>query len=176
VGTPDDLSEPCSDAMTQHAREHLHKLLTKFDNAMLVTRTPEGGLHARPMAVAHISPGADTFFVTSIRSPKVAEMEANPDVLVTFQGGGAFATLAGRARIVRDRTLLERYWSKAWTAWFPGGLDNPDLCVIAVLAEAGEYWDRAGMQELTYALESARAYVSGETPQPGRDHHAKVRI
>jgi general stress protein 26 len=164
------------DVMTEDTREHLHKLLSKFDNAILVTCTPEGRMHARPMAVAHISPGSDAFFVTSIQSPKVAEIEANPDVLVTFQGGGAYAAIGGRARVVRDKLLLERYWSSAWTAWFPGGVDDPDLCVIAVLADEGEYWDRAGVQSLRYAFAAAKAYVAGERPELGRDQHAKMKL
>ena len=162
--------------MAEDTREHLHKLLKKFDHAMLVSRTPEGAMHARPMAVAHVSPGSDAFFVTNLQSPKIAEIEANPDVLVTFQGGGAHATISGRARVVRDRLLLERYWSNAWTAWFPRGAGDPDLCVIAVLAEQGEYWDRAGVEAIKYAFAAAKAYVAGEQPGIGRDQHAKVKL
>jgi general stress protein 26 len=95
---------------------------------------------------------------------------------VTFQGGGAHAAIAGRARIVRDRLLLERYWSQAWSAWFPRGPRDPDLCVIAVLAEEGEYWDRAGVQAIRYAFAAAKAYVAGEPPELGRDQHAKVKL
>jgi general stress protein 26 len=97
-------------------------------------------------------------------------------VLVTFQGGGAFATIRGRARVVRDRLLIERYWSKSWTAWFPRGSGDPDLCVIAVLAEEGEYWDRAGLKGVTYAFAAAEAYVAGEKPRLGPEHHAKVKL
>lgn len=162
--------------ITEDSREYLHKLLSKFDNAMLVTCTQHGAMHARPMAVAHISPGSDAFFVASIQSPKVAEIEANPEVLVTFQGGGAYAAIAGRARVVHDRLLLERYWSRAWTAWFPRGMEDLDLCVIAVLADEGEYWDRAGVQSLHYAFAAAKAYVTGEKPALGSDRHAKLKL
>jgi len=154
----------------------LHKLLKKFDHAMLVSRTPEGGLHARPMAVAHMSPGTDAFFVAKQRSANIAEIEAGPDVLVTFQSGGAYATISRRARIVRDRLLLERYWSKAWTVWFPRGVGDPDLCVIAVHAEEGAYWDRAGVRAINYAFATARAFVAGEKPRTVRDQLAKVKL
>jgi general stress protein 26 len=162
--------------MAHDTREHLHKLLKKFDHALLVSTTAEGRMHARPMAVAHMSPGSDAFFVTSLNSAKVAEIEANPEVLVTFQGGGAFATVTGRARVVRDQLLLERYWSKAWTAWFPRGPKDPDLCVIAVLAEEAEYWDRAGVGAVKYALAAAEASLEGRAPRLGPDQHAKVKL
>ncbi|MCW5771438.1 MAG: pyridoxamine 5'-phosphate oxidase family protein [Rhodospirillaceae bacterium] len=157
-------------------REHLFKLLGRFDNAMLVTHGAGGKIHARPMAVAHLSPGSDAFFITSLRSMKVAEIDANPAVLVTFQGGGAYAAIAGKARIVHDRTLIDRYWAEAWTAWFPEGKDDPDICIVAVLAEEGEYWDRGGVQAVKYALAAAKAYVAGEKPKVGNDQHARVRL
>jgi len=160
----------------RETHEHLHELLEKFDHAMLVSHTAEGKMHARPMAVAHVSPGNDAFFVTNLQSAKVAEFEAHPDVLVTFQGGGAYATIAGRARVVRDQLLVRRYWSNARTAWFPRGADDPDLCVIAVHAEDAEYWDRAGVQAVKYALEAAKAYVTGKRPESGPEQHAKVKL
>jgi len=163
-------------AMAEDTRERLHTLLKKFDHAMLVSHTRDGEMHARPMAVAHLSPGNDAFFVTSLKSPKVGEIELDPEVLVTFQSGGAFATISGRARVVRDRGLIERYWSNAWSAWFPRGTSDPDLCVIAVQAEHGEYWNRAGVQAIKYAFAAAEAYVSGERPLLGPDQHAKVKL
>ncbi len=66
-------------------REHLYDLLKDFDTAMLVTRSADGHMHARPMAVAEMRPDADAYFVTGIDSPKVAEIKANPDVTLTFQ-------------------------------------------------------------------------------------------
>ena len=157
-------------------REHLFKLLSKFDNAMLVTKASSGELHVRPMAVAHLSPGADAFFVTSLQSPKIAEIEAKPDVLVTFQGGGSYAAVSGTARVVRDRVLIDRYWSSAWKAWFPNGKDDPDICVIAVLANSAEYWDAAGLQAVKYVFEAAKGLVTGQTPKIDRDQHAKVKL
>ena len=157
-------------------REHLFKLLCRFDNAMLVTRGAAGRLHARPMAIAHISPGADAFFVTSLQSHKVAEIEADPRVLVTFQSGGAYASIIGGARVIHDRALIDRYWSDAWSMWFPEGKDDPDLCVIAVHADEGEYWDRAGADAVRFAFQAIKAAVAGTRPDNGRDQHAKVKL
>ena len=64
--------------------QHLYDLLSGFDTAILVTRAADGHLHARPMAVAELHADADAYFVTSIDSPKVAEIYADADVLLTF--------------------------------------------------------------------------------------------
>ena len=57
--------------------EHLYDLLASFETAMLVTRGRDGHMHARPMAVAEMRADADAYFVTSIDSPKVAEIYAD---------------------------------------------------------------------------------------------------
>lgn len=51
-------------------REHLYDLLKDFDTAMLVTKSADGHMHARPMAVAELRADADAYFVTGIDSPK----------------------------------------------------------------------------------------------------------
>ena len=157
-------------------RDRLYKLLSKFDNAMLVTRGAAGKLNARPMAIAHLSPGADAFFVTSLQSHKVAEIEADPRVMVTFQSGGAYAALEGTARVVHDRRLVEQYWTDAWSIWFPDGRDDPDICVIAVLADEGEFWDRAGVEGIRFAFQAIKAAVTGKPVEIDRDQHAKVKL
>jgi len=156
-------------------RDRLYRLLSKFDNAMLITHGAAGSLNARPMAIAHLSPGADAFFVTSLQSHKVAEIESDPRVLVTFQGGGAYASISGAARIVHDRRLIESYWKDAWSIWFPDGKNDPDICVIAVLADEGEYWDKGGVEALRFAFRAAKAAVTGNPVDVG-DQHAKVKL
>jgi general stress protein 26 len=93
-------------------REHLYDLLKDFDTAMLVTRSADGHMHARPMAVAEMRPDADAYFVTNIDSPKVAEIHANPSVTLTFQSSTQFASLSGRATVVRDQALVDRLYKE----------------------------------------------------------------
>jgi general stress protein 26 len=155
-------------------QDRLHQIIKDFDNAMLVT-TANGRSHARPMAVAEIRPDGDVFFATSLQSPKIAEIEANPEVIVTFQGGSQFALVAGTAEIVRDRRLIDDMWSEAWKVYFPRGKSDPELCLIRVDTREGEYWDNAGAQGVKNAYKMAKAYVQGKIPQPDEKQHAKVR-
>ena len=163
--------------MSAHTRrEHLYDLLKDFDTAMLVTRSDDGHMHARPMAVAELRPDADAYFVTSIDSPKVAEVDASPSVTLTFQSSSQFASLSGRASLVRDRVLIDRLWKEAWKVWFPKGKTDPTIALLKFSAEDGEYWDNAGAQGLKYAFEAAKAYVTGEQPKSDQKQHAKVEL
>jgi general stress protein 26 len=84
-----------------------YDLVKDFRTGMLVTKDSGGKLHARPMSVAEMRPDADAYFATSIDSPKIAEVEADPEAMITFQDGSQFAFLSGTARITRDRALID---------------------------------------------------------------------
>lgn len=163
-------------AGTTQPHEHLYAMLKDFDTAMLVTRSQDGHMHARPMAVAELEPDADAYFVTGIDSPKVAEIEADSRVTLTFQDGKQFATVCGRVSVVRDRALLDRLWNEAWKVWFPKGKDDPEISLLKFDAEHGEYWDNAGVKGVKYAFEAAKAYAQGERPTTDKDQHGRVNF
>jgi general stress protein 26 len=157
--------------------EHLRTMLREFTTAMLVTRRDDGGLRSRPMAIAEARIDGVVYFSTAIDSPKIEELAADSRVNVAMQSGGRFVSITGRARVVKDRALLERLWSEAWRVWFPGGKDDPTLCLIAVEPEEAEYWDRSGAKGIKSFFQMAKAYVSGT--QPGDfepEQHSKIRV
>lgn len=157
-------------------QKQLYDVIKGFNTAMLVSRTATGGIHARPMAVAELKPDADVYFATAIDSPKVAEVEANPDVVITFQGSSEFAALHGTVSVLRDRVLIEQLWSPAWKVWFPQGKDDPSICLIRFVGKEAEYWDNSGLKGLKYLYEGAKAVLKGERPDVDRDQHAKVKL
>ncbi|MDQ3187360.1 MAG: pyridoxamine 5'-phosphate oxidase family protein [Pseudomonadota bacterium] len=161
---------------TPSNRQHLYDLLKDFDTAMLVTRSPDGHMHSRPMAVAELRADADAFFVTSIDSPKVTEINAHPVVTLTFQSSNQYASLSGRATVVRDQALVDRLWKEAWKIWFPKGKTDPTIAMLKFSAQDGEYWDNAGAQGLKFAFEATKAYIKGETPKEDAKQHAKLDL
>lgn len=163
-------------ATSAQRHERLHDMLGDFDSALLVTRSQAGGFHARPMAVAEVQPDGDLCFVTSLQTPKVAEIETDPEICVTFQSSSRFAAVYGRARLERDRATIEKLWSPAWKVWFPEGKDDPSLCVIHVDIRHGEYWDNAGAQGVKYAWEAAKSLVKGKRPETDDKQHARVKM
>src|SRR5262245_57478722 len=91
--------------MTAESRNHLYAVIRGFQTALLITHAPGGGMHARPLTVADVPTDGEILFATSSSSPKVAEIEADPRVLVTFQNGAQFVCILGTARVSRDRAL-----------------------------------------------------------------------
>lgn len=168
-----------SDSGTDERTRFLEQL-KRFDTAMLVTHV-DGRLRSRPMAVAEVGADGRVTFATSIASPKVDELAADAEVNVAMQSATHYLSLTGRGRVVRDRALIERLWSEAWKVWFPKGKDDPDLCLIQVDPEEGEFWDQSGGKGLRMMWAAAKAYVTGTKVDdqngvsPG-EQHAKVRL
>lgn len=157
-------------------RKHLYEMLKDFETAMLVTHSSDGNMHARPMAVAELEPDADAYFVTGLDSPKIAEIEADSRVTLTFQGPNQFAALCGRATVIRDRALLDKVWKERWRVWFPQGKDDPEVSVLKFDAEHGEIWDGAGIRSVKYKLAAAKAYAKGDRLERDQDEHSRVDL
>ena len=155
--------------------EHLVELIGKFDTAMLVTRMANGGLRSRPLAIAEARPDGGLYFATSIESGKVHELDDDPHVNVAMQNGHRhFVSVSGRARIERDRRLIDRLWSDSWKVWFPDGKNDPALCLIAVEPTEAEYWDSSGATGLRYLFEAAKAFATGTRPDTDDRQNAKL--
>ena len=117
------------------------------------------------------------YFATDLESPKVKQLEANPQVGVVLQDGKREIFLSGHARVSTDRKLSDRLWSEAWKIWFPKGKDDPTLCILIVEPESAEYWDRSGAKGLKFLFNAAQAYLSGaQAGELEPEAHAKLSL
>lgn len=143
-------------------RAHLLALVKQFHVGMLVTKAPDGAIHARPMAVADLDADGNLWFVTDQDSAKVEEIASDQDVSVLFQSDAASVAITGRASLTTDTERIRQLWSEAWRVWFPDGPGEADLVLVRVDTTRGEYWDQRGGSRLRYLFDAARAYVKGE--------------
>jgi general stress protein 26 len=156
----------------------LHELLEGFGVAMLVTRTLNGELRGRPMALAQAEPGGVLWFATGRDAAKVDEMGEDNRVAVTMQSSMKFVSLSGSATLVDDRRKLDELWKTEWKVWFPGGKDDPNIALLRIDGHAGEYWDNSGVHGLKYLIQAGKALLTGTQPDVGEDPqvHAKVAL
>lgn len=124
----------------------LAELIRDVDIAMLTTVNAEGRLISRPLGTQEVEFDGDLWFATECDSGKAADIARNPNVNVSYasKGHNTYVSVAGRASIVRDRAKIESMWSPAMKVFFPGGQDDPNLCLIRVEAETAEFWDGPG--------------------------------
>jgi general stress protein 26 len=162
--------------MTTAPDTKLHKLLADFGVAMLATHTNGGVMRARPMALAEVEADGTLWFLTEKHSPKIAEIAKDSRVVVTMQSSSKFVSLSGTAAPVEDRERVARLWKLEWKVWFPGGKDDPNLILIRVEGNSGEYWDNSGMNGVQYLFEAGKALLTGSRPTIDQDPkiHGKV--
>lgn len=109
--------------------------------AMFVSRG-KSGLHARPMSAIVRREEGRIWFLTSRETAKTCEIEANPDVSVTFSNGtSTHVAVNGRATLVDERAHVKDLWSIAAQAFYPDGPTDPDIVAIKVEPEIAELWD-----------------------------------
>lgn len=165
-----------NDKQKQQDKRTFHEVLKHFDTAMLVTRSSDGVLRARPMAIARAEQGGDLWFFTSVDSAKVGELLGDAHCAAVMQGSSRYLSLSGRAELVRDRGRIDELWRRAYEAWFEHGKDDPSLALIHFIAQEGEFWDASGTKGLRYALEVARALWRGGAVHTGKLGGTNARV
>ena len=150
-------------------------LVKKARTAMLTTRTREGRMVSRPLAVQDVEFDGDLWFFSNDPSHKTEEIAADPQVNASMQSGGGFLSISGTAEVVHDRSRFDEYWSPMVEAWFPEGKDAPDLALLVVHGETAEFWE-ADKPKLVMAFEIARAAVTRKgRPDVGKNETVDLR-
>jgi general stress protein 26 len=127
---------------TNDSMEQFIAVLEHFDEAMLVTRRGDE-LRSRPMAVADYTADGRIRFITRDDSGKLAELDEYSAVNVACQGSTRYLSISGRARLTKDRRLIEKCWQKKQSPWFRDGCDDPHVILLEVIPTYVEYWDRS---------------------------------
>ncbi len=145
--------------------DHFYDILEDFRAAMLVTRTDAGLMRSRPMHVAQVDreggEGA-IWFLTSGTSGKVHDLEIDEQVNISMQGQLQYLSLSGAAEVVEDRDKIDELWTDQWKVWFPEGKDDPDLSLLKIVPEHGEFWDFEGSEMFELLFEAGRAYITDD--------------
>ena len=151
----------------------LRELLADFPIAFMVT-VLDGTLTARPIGVVgdHAAFDGALWFITDKRSRKVQAIESGSTTALVFQNDkdGAYLHMSGRATVVDDRGKLEELYTTLQRAWFPLGLDDPNITLVRFDAEQGDYWDSHDSL-VRLAVAFAKSVV---TKTPGKSGNAGV--
>jgi general stress protein 26 len=155
----------------------LRAIVKAVDICMLATVDERGDLRSRPMSNnREIEFDGDLWFFTYGASHKVDEVGRVPKVCAGFADVAAqqYASLSGRAEVVRERAKIEELWRPQLRAWFPEGVETPDIALLKVTVERAEYWD--GSQSIfAHAVSFVSALVTGEPAQLGENEKLELK-
>jgi general stress protein 26 len=154
-------------------REEVRKLgemIRDIRIAMLTTVDDQGRLHSRPMASQEAVFDGDLWFFTKEHSLKVTEVmnERQVNVAMSNPHTQRYISMSGVAQLVMDPAKMASLWKPALKAWFPDGLQDPDLALLRVTVKTAEYWDTPP-SKVVQVFGMAKAMASGTEYDAG-DH------
>ena len=155
--------------------QEIGKIIKGVHFAMLTTENAQGHLHSRPMTTQEADFSGDIWFIGGKDSGSVADIRANERVNVSYSqpDKNNYVSISGVAQLPTDRAKLEELWSDAYKAYFPGGIDDPNVQLIRVDASGAEFWEGSGKVKTMYQM--ARAAVTGK-PADDLGKNATVKL
>jgi len=155
--------------------DKLWSLIKDVKIAMLTTQDEHGDLHSRPMATQQKLLDGDLWFFTRDSSAKSGETKKHPQVNLSYANpdDNRYVSVTGSADIVHDKKRARKLWNPVYKAWFPQGLDDPDMVLLRVRVERAEYWDSPS-STMVQVAGFVKAMVSGKSYEPGPGEHGKL--
>jgi general stress protein 26 len=153
----------------QESIQKLNDLIKDVKVAMLTT-IDWGILRSRPMQTQEFDFDGDLWFFTSSETHKTEEIEKDRRVNVSYAAPetNTYVSVTGTAAIVADRAKIEELWNPIYKAWFPDGLEDPNLVLLKVAVEQAEYWDSPS-STLVQVAGFVKAMVTGERADGGEN-------
>lgn len=148
----------------------LAELIKGIEVAMLTTVAEDGTLRSRPMVTQKAEFDGTLWFFTPAGAPKVGEVGHDRRVNVSYASpdDNRYVSVSGTAELVRDRQKIEELWNPVLKAWFPDGLQDPELALLRVNPERAEYWDSPS-STLVHLVGFVRAVATGKPYRPGEN-------
>ena len=156
----------------QEKLKKFYELIEDIETAMFTTRRRDGMLVSRPMATQARADGADLWFVTYKGSPKLAEIRNDVNVNLAYLKSRSkeWVSVAGIARVVRDRDKIRELYRPDWRAWFgdeggenDGGPDDPRIVLVGVKIRLAMYL-KLNKPQSVVLFEVVKGMVTGDRP------------
>lgn len=158
----------------EEAAKKFRKLVKDINVCMFITSNKEKD-HTRPMATIEVEDNGTLWFFTDIRSIKVEEVSMDNSVHLVYAHPGkeSYLDVWGKASVVTDRDKIREKWSTIVKAWFPGGVEDPNIALLKVEPQNTYYWD-AETGKMVAFLKIAASVVTGAKLAEGAEGKLKV--
>ena len=82
------------------------------------------------------------YFTTNTSSMRVSQFRRNPKACLYFCDRRFFrgVMLKGTVEVLEDAGSREMVWREGDTMYYPGGVTDPDYCVLKFRAKSGRYY------------------------------------
>ena len=118
-------------------------LIDKQSVSFISSVSPEGFPNTKAMLPPRLREGIKTFyFTTNTSSMRVSQYRENPKACIYFCDKRFFrgVMLLGTMEVLDDAASKELIWRDGDTMYYPGGVTDPDYCVLRFTAVSGRYY------------------------------------
>ena len=160
-------------------RETLWELIKAIRFAMITHQQSDGQLHACPRTTANkegMAEDQNLYFLTSKHSDLARCVAPQPQINLAYADtdNDSYVSVSAHATLSDDMALKETLFSPMAKAWFPEGVQDPQLTILVARAEHAEYWD-VQESKLVQLFSMAKAAVTGNKPD-AMGHHQQVPL
>lgn len=154
---------------------NIQTLIKDVQVCMFTTVDESGKVSSRPMATAHVDDENNIWFFTNEFSEKIHEVSKDNAVNLIYAhpGKNTYIDVAGVCKIMIDRSVMKKHWNPMLKAWFPGGLDDPKLCMLKVVTKEAHYWNSSANKMVVFAG-MFKAIVTGKKYEEGEIGKVKL--
>lgn len=143
---------------------------------MLTTTEADGSLRSRPMATSQAQDNGVLWFFTAKGSGKAAEIAHDAQVNLSYAEPDKqlYVSVSGMASVQDNKAKAKELWTPLLKAWFPQGLDDPNLGLLRVSIDHAEYWD-APSNKMVQLFGMLQAAVTGKPYDQGENEKLDVK-
>jgi len=129
--------------MMRDAESTIGNLIDKQKTAFLSSVNDAGFPNTKAMLAPREREGIRVFyFTTNTSSRRVAQFRGNPKACIYFADTRFFRGVmqTGTVEVLTDAEAKERIWRDGDDMYYPGGVTDPDYCVLKFTTAAGRYY------------------------------------
>ena len=156
----------------------LWDLIKDIKFGMLTHRHADGSLQSNPLTTQNkeLDENSVLYFFISNKSDMAACLHTDSSVNVSYADTGAdnYVSIDGTAHFSNDAVKKETLFNPIVKAWFPGGVNEPDMALLEIRLTRAEYWNGKD-SKLTQLFQIAKASVTGEPPK-NMSEHKELRL
>ncbi|AOR80300.1 general stress protein (plasmid) [Novosphingobium resinovorum] len=123
---------------TQKLKQHLWEKIEK--GPFLMVGLADGKSHSEPLTAQLDKDQVDTIWFFIGKDNRLAGGGAAMAQFVS-KGQDFFACLSGRVELDTNPAMVDKLWSNAVEAWFPGGKTDPNLALLRFDIDEAELWE-----------------------------------
>lgn len=144
--------------------ERLAKLIHGIEFAMLTTTSvDDGALRSRPMTLQNTPFDGELWFFVGRSTSQAQDVAEDAQVNLAFAEpkDNTYISVSGQAEVVFDREQAAQMWNPILKAWFPQGLEDPELALLRVHVESADIWDSPS-SKVVQLVGFAKAILTGK--------------